>query len=546
MKTKLLSTILLVFVALNMNAQSPNWQWALRAGGTSTEYAESTLDANGNIYVSGAFFSPTITFGTTTLSNAGGADMFIAKYDASGNVIWAKSAGGASVDAAQNIATDANGNVYITGLFYSGSITFGTTTLTNAGSNTDIFIVKYDASGNVIWAKRAGSGTNGDDGKGIAVDVVTGNIFITGYFGGTANFDALSITSAGNNDIFIAKYDANGNAIWVKQAGDAPTIDEWGNSISVDASSNCYVTGQIGNGAGDLNVFISKYDNSGNMLWTKTSGGTSQDEGNGISVSTNGNSYTTGYFRSPTITFGSTTLTSSSAGAHPNIFVVKYDGSGNFLWAKSAGGDNDDLGAGISADVNGNAYITGMFGSSTLTFGSSTLTSAGGTFLDAFVAKYDASGNPLWAKSVGGVADDYGQSIYAAPNGSTFVTGIFGSNTIVFDTTTLTNANTDSTSDIFVAKLDSALGINEPNNLIDTVRVFPNPFSTQTTFQTDVLLNNATLTVYNSLGQTIKQIKNISGQTVVLSRDNLASGLYFIRITEGNKVITAKKLVITD
>ena len=78
MKTKLLSTILLVFVALNMNAQSPNWQWALRAGGTSTEYAESTLDANGNIYVSGAFFSPTITFGTTTLSNAGGADMFIA------------------------------------------------------------------------------------------------------------------------------------------------------------------------------------------------------------------------------------------------------------------------------------------------------------------------------------------------------------------------------------------------------------------------------------------------------------------------------------
>ncbi|MEK6616208.1 MAG: hypothetical protein AABZ32_08880, partial [Bacteroidota bacterium] len=117
------------------NAQAPNYLWAKSAGGTSNDYATSvTADASGNIIAAGSFVSPTITFGSTTLTNAGSVDMFFVKYDPSGNVLWAKSAGGTSYDEATSVTADASGNIIAAGLFVSPTITFGSTTLTNAGS----------------------------------------------------------------------------------------------------------------------------------------------------------------------------------------------------------------------------------------------------------------------------------------------------------------------------------------------------------------------------------------------------------------------------
>ena len=129
-------------------AQSPAFLWAQRAGGTDSDYGYScSTDASGNIFVTGYFYSPSITFGTTTLTNAsaGNNDMFIVKYDSNGNVLWAKSAGGTSNDMGKSCSTDANGNVFVTGYFDSPSITFGSTTLTNAGGD-DMFIVKLSGA----------------------------------------------------------------------------------------------------------------------------------------------------------------------------------------------------------------------------------------------------------------------------------------------------------------------------------------------------------------------------------------------------------------
>ena len=160
--------------------QSPTYLWAKRAGGTDTDKGSSVAtDANGNILVTGVFYSSSITFGTTTLTNAGGSNMYIAKYDAGGNVLWAKSAGGTDSNGGYSIATDANGNIFVTGEFRNSSITFGTTTLTNAGYY-DIFIVKYDVGGNVLWAKSTG-GTDWDEGRSVASDA-NGNILVTGIF----------------------------------------------------------------------------------------------------------------------------------------------------------------------------------------------------------------------------------------------------------------------------------------------------------------------------------------------------------------------------
>ena len=184
---------------------SGNVTWAKSAGGTSNGSLGNSVatDATGNIYVTGYFGSPTVTFGTTTLTNAGIGNIFIVKYDSNGNVIWAKSAGGIASDYANSVATDATGNIYITGFFSSSSITFGTTTLTNAG-NTDIFIAKYDINGNVICAKSAGGASN-DQGNSVATDA-NGSTYITGRFASPSiTFRTTTLTNLGTYDVFIAK-----------------------------------------------------------------------------------------------------------------------------------------------------------------------------------------------------------------------------------------------------------------------------------------------------------------------------------------------------
>ncbi|MCX6146500.1 MAG: SBBP repeat-containing protein [Candidatus Kapabacteria bacterium] len=211
---KTITIFIFAFISLSnlVNAQAPNCLWAKKAGGTTEDVSNSvTTDASGNVYVTGYFTSPTITFGTTTITNTGGYDIFIVKYDAAGTVLWAKSAGGTDSDYGSSLTTDASGNVYVTGRFVSPTITFGTTTLTNPGGY-DIFIVKYDAAGTVLWAKSAG-GTSDDHGRSVSTDA-SGNVYVTGYFTSpTITFGTTTLTNAGENDIFIAKYAGTGTGV---------------------------------------------------------------------------------------------------------------------------------------------------------------------------------------------------------------------------------------------------------------------------------------------------------------------------------------------
>ena len=148
---------------------------------------------------------------------------------------WAKRAGGNDSDSSRAIAADRMGNCYATGWFI-GTATFGGTTLTSSGEG-DIFVAKYDRAGKVLWARRAGGGSF-DEGSGIAVDD-TGNCYVTGYFSGTATFGGATLTSGGNGEVFVAKYDSAGNVIWVKHGGG--TDEDHGNGIAVDGMGNCYM-----------------------------------------------------------------------------------------------------------------------------------------------------------------------------------------------------------------------------------------------------------------------------------------------------------------
>ena len=233
------------------------------------------------------YFYGTATFGAgedneTDLISAGSYDIFVAKYDASGVLQWAKKAGGTSDEYGERIATDGSGNSLVTGFFHE-TTTFGAgedneIVLTSAGSY-DIFVAKYNASGVLQWAKKAG-GTSSDYGRGIATDG-SGNSLVTGSFYGTATFDAgedneIVLTSIGMKEIFVAKYDASGALVWAKKAGGISTDRGYG--IATDGSGNSLVTGSfIGTAtfdagepnetdlisAGNTDIFVAKYSPDG-------------------------------------------------------------------------------------------------------------------------------------------------------------------------------------------------------------------------------------------------------------------------------------------
>jgi hypothetical protein len=375
--------------------------------------------------------------------------LFIHSFEMKAQIFnWAKSMNVTNVDSIYGyaISTDANGNSYVTG-FFEGKATFGTIHITDYGP-PHIFIAKFDLNGNCLWAKEV-KGTNWDQGNGISVDA-SGNSYITGYFAGTATFDAIELTGYGSNDIFIAKYDPNGICLWANKAGG--TGGDAGYGISVDVSGNTYLTGSFSGtaafgtipltSAGGNDIFIAKYDPYGNCIWAKKAGGTNGDQGNGITMDASGKIYITGYFKG-TASFGLNQLTSS----YNAIFITKYDTTGLCIWAKQASGSSDDYGQSISVDALGNSYVTGSIAGTT-SFDAIQLTSYG--YTDIFTAKYDPSGNCIWANQAGSDNYDRGYGISADAYGNIYVTGYFRG-TSTFGTFQVITAGTN---DVFIANYD--------------------------------------------------------------------------------------------
>jgi len=222
----------------------PKHIWSKIFGGGNDDLANSvSVDSSGNVYITGYFGSSTINFGGGTLNNAGGSDIFLAKFDSNGNHLWSKRFGKSSDDLGSSVSVDSSGNVYITGYFDSSTINFGGGVLSNAGSY-DIFLARFDSNGNHLWSKRFGGG-NDDLANSVSIDG-PGNIYMTGWFeSSTIDFGggALTNANAGSRDIFLAKFDSNGNHLWSKRFGGSS--DDLGHSVSVDSSGNVYGTGSF-------------------------------------------------------------------------------------------------------------------------------------------------------------------------------------------------------------------------------------------------------------------------------------------------------------
>jgi len=426
-----------VFVA-KLNSAG-DFEWVVQAGGGDGDGGSGiSVDSNGNSYVTGFFGfgclgGSTASFGDTVLTSGyEGYDLFIAKLDANGNWLWAKSAPGSNRYSivSKSISIDSNGNSYITGYFW-GTISFGDDVIIKDSLNDyDIFVAKMDIDGNWQWAKQAGGSapSTSDDGIGISVDSY-GNSYVTGDFMGTALFGDIVLYSNGGHDVFVAKLDTNGNWLWVKQAGGGD--GDGGSGISVDSNGNSYVTGcflgtasfgdtVLNGGLSFWNFFVAKLDTNGNWQWAKKAdeGILSGSLGCAISADSSGNSYVIGDFVG-SVSFGGTILRCSGS---CDIFVVKLDTNGNWQWAKNSGG-SDNLyvaGFGISVDSNKNVYVTGDFYGAT-SFDSITLSGYGDH--DIFVAKLIEKNQPpnkpiITGQTIGKPGTSYDYDFTATdPNG---------------------------------------------------------------------------------------------------------------------------------
>ena len=366
--------------ALTINANNqlitPAWAWATNikdVGGSSSDASISSYtDSDGNTYV----------------LNRVNSHIKIAKYNAVGSLVWSRvGSSGTGTVAPEDIAVDALGNYYVTGsMSTAGTVNFGTISLTGNA----FFVVKYNASGNVLWAKNTVN-TN-YEGKSLAIDGFGNVLVVRNYYQGS------------NKNWYsqIVKFNSIGEEQWVKSY--SSNLSE---SISLDDFGNAYLTGRSYSSS---NAFVRKLDPFGNQVWYKSRSDNSY--GKDIVTDKNGNSYVTGY------------AYVSNQGA--NVFVTKYDAAGNVLWEQQGVGSDAEYGYGVALDKNGNCYVTGAFQHNT-DFSTLNVSNSNSGVSDVFVTKYDADGNVIWIQQAGETGRDAGLDIGVDDSGNCYINGYFTS-----------------------------------------------------------------------------------------------------------------------
>jgi hypothetical protein len=469
----LITLILSMFFATFAHASTHAYSWTKTMGGINDDFGFSVaVDGSGNVYVTGRF-EGTVDFdpgaGTDNHTSAGGYDIYLTRINSDGTYGWTKTIGGGSDDRGRSVAVDGNANIYVTGLF-SGTVDFdpgaGTDNHTSAASS-DMFLTRFDDEGNYGWTKTMG-GTGYEVGLSVAADG-SGNVYFTGTFEGTADFDpgagTDNHTSVGDADIFLTKINSDGSYGWTKTMGGGSDGVGW--AVALDGSGNVYVTGEFkgttdfdpGAGTdnhtpeGDSDIFLTRINSDGSYGWTKTMGGTGVDIGYSVALDGNGNIYVTGSFNGTVdLDPGVATDNHTSAGGF-DIFLTRINSDGSYGWAKTMGGTGADEGNSVAVDGRGNVYVTGFF-HGTVDFdpgvATDNHTSAGD--VDIFLTRINSDGSYGWTKAMGGVSADISYWVAVDGSGNVYVVGYFAG-TADFDPGVATDNHTSVGGfDIFLTK----------------------------------------------------------------------------------------------
>jgi hypothetical protein len=392
------------------------------------------VDASGNVYVGGTF-AGSMDLGGNVLVSTGTADVFVASFDTSGNHRWSAQFGGTGPETLNGIAVTPAGGVALAGTFY-GSVSFGERTLESV-NGLDSFVAKLDEAGAPVWAQRIGEtadqtarsvAIDGDE------NVVVAGHF-SGVLFCTSPPIPVCVSSAGGTDIFVRKYDPSGTVSWTRVLGDSQ--NQFIGGVAVDRDSDVLFTGQfngtmslgsehVDNSGLGPNLFVAKLDSGGNALWMHQYGDTLRQQGNGIAVDAAGTVLVTGMY-SGSLDFGPGGALSN--GETPTAFAVSLTPAGEPLWARSFGVEGTHSGAAIAADAEGNVVLGGS-SQGVVDLGDGPRPSASG--LDAFVVKLDPGGRYIWGKLLGGASDQKVTAVAVSPIESAIVIGGSAEGTIDF------------------------------------------------------------------------------------------------------------------
>jgi hypothetical protein len=429
-----------------------------------------------------------------------------------------------------------------------------------ATNSTSIFLVKYSSSGTVIWAKQSINRSylyNTEEGA-IAIDQ-DNNTFVTGNFQDTISFGANTLTTSGLCN-FLVKYDPSGNVLWAKQASmPSNSCNSYANSVALDNKGNAYITGYFETAVffgayhlislNNYSVFLAKYSAGGNLLWAKQSINLNSIFGYGYSTSvaidSRNNPYITGSF-DDSIKFGSHIL--YSLNNYYDAYLTKYDTNGNVIWAEQS--SLGLTGASLASDKSNHIYLGGTtnLNDTTYTFGGYALHSTPWATGNAFLLKFDTNGTAICGSIIenAGLYGDIGITSDSSEN-YIYMAGTFANDTLHFGPDTLVPSNGGD--GVFLARWQNCAkdaGINSITAQNAGVILYPNPNNGQFTIKPSVISGQSSVQIYNMLGEKIySNAFTTYNSQFTIDLSSQPNGIYLYRvISETGSLVGDGKLII--
>jgi hypothetical protein len=558
--------------------EGQSWEWGRlgkEIGMKQTATGVVATDAYGNAFLTGGYY-PRIVFGTDTIIDstiAANTQGYYVKYNSSGTVQWAKQFYSQGECYSTAIDVDASNNVIMTGLF-GDDMTIGSYNLFS--NDEDFFLAKCDNNGNSLWAISPDDSLNGFSSSNAVTIDKSKNIFITGnFFYGILKIGTsiLTCTPDTSYNVFIAKYDSNGNALWGNQGiSISPIANYYDQSYSVatDINGNSFITGsfidtivfgsdtltsRILNNNDGGNLFLVKYSPSGAVVWARQSI-LITDNNNcncfGYSVTTDnvGSIYVTGAY-TDSVSFGAFTLTGQG------VFFVKYNSNGDVVWAQSSSSSSNNYYSGyaLSSDKYSNIYMAGGGASDNITFGSYVLVSPSSNGVNSFVIKFDSSGNALCGSMLyngGSYSDDRISLAVDAAGKYVYQASVLFSDTIFCANDTLISVDNQSP---YVARwqpCNNTETSTPPISNTPSFTLFPNPNTGQFTIQVvsgQWLVNSKMqVEIYNVLGEKVYSTcppQTPKGALIAVNIVNQPNGIYLYRVMdESGALVGEGKFVV--
>lgn len=524
----LFSILLLLLLSQSTDAQTKLWEKQYL--GSRVSFRGAQLTPEGNSYLAGIYYGQ-VTFDGKKITSNGNYDNFVAKYDSSGKVLWAHGFGSIETDEVSGLALDKDENCYLTG-YFKDTLFIGDTSLVQIGYYNDIFLAKYDKDGNFLWAKRFG-GDYYDSGKELAIDNL-GNVYLTGYFEGTAIIGGITIESHGNEDAFLAKLDPNGNAIWVKVAGSKYHFD-YGLQVSVDQYSNSYFMVCFNDtlmiedkklvSRGSTDLFLVKYNSEGDFQWIRQFGGANTDNFPALTLDKNGNSYLSIYTSGNEIFIDSLSVSAESI----LDYSAKIDSDGNVVWIRVP-----EKSTMISAF---RFYPDG-------TLCNSVKIDESVKYAD-YLFTHDSVSNKFWIKYD---SEDKISSVKRLGNNDYIPFGIDEAGNFY----SVGNPNIYDAYFFKYADFLTTTSVEDDDNLKPNAyslqQNYPNPFNPTTMISFELPeVSQVELKIYNMLGQEVATLlneeKQIGKHQIQFNASSLSSGIYLYKI-KANDFVSVKKMML--